>query len=87
MSIPEVELPNAELISQRRQEKFAQQIAQQLETSNLDQYRIVAKLAPQGEEALDMETLAAVLLKMSIKVSVHDHSPPDQYVVLVEFNV
>ncbi|EFE21002.1 helicase C-terminal domain protein, partial [Edwardsiella tarda ATCC 23685] len=39
MTIPEVELPNAELISQRRQEKFAQQIAQQLETGNLDQYR------------------------------------------------
>ncbi|HBC6354336.1 DEAD/DEAH family ATP-dependent RNA helicase [Proteus mirabilis] len=66
MSIPEVELPNAELISQRRQEKFAQQIAQQLETSNLDQYRaLLPKLAPQGEEALDMETLAAVLLKMA----------------------
>ncbi|WP_100157962.1 DEAD/DEAH family ATP-dependent RNA helicase [Proteus columbae] len=66
MTIPEVELPNAELISQRRQEKFAQQIAQQLETSNLDQYRaLLPKLAPQGEEALDMETLAAVLLKMA----------------------
>ncbi len=66
MSIPEVKLPNAELISQRRQEKFAQQIAQQLETSNLDQYRaLLPKLAPQGEEALDMETLAAVLLKMA----------------------
>ncbi|WP_109372677.1 DEAD/DEAH family ATP-dependent RNA helicase [Proteus genomosp. 6] len=66
MTIPEVELPNAELISQRRQEKFAQQIAQQLETSNLDQYRaLLPKLAPQDEEALDMETLAAVLLKMA----------------------
>ncbi|WP_193015687.1 DEAD/DEAH family ATP-dependent RNA helicase [Proteus sp. FME41] len=66
MTIPEVELPNAELISQRRQEKFAKQIAQQLETSNLDQYRaLLPKLAPQGEEELDMETLAAVLLKMA----------------------
>ncbi|WP_454208914.1 DEAD/DEAH family ATP-dependent RNA helicase [Proteus sp. Marseille-Q3619] len=66
MTIPEVELPNAELISQRRQEKFAQQIAQQLETSNLDQYRaLLPKLAPQDEEALDMETLAAVLLKIA----------------------
>ncbi|MGU0057128.1 hypothetical protein ACVXG7_24215 [Enterobacter hormaechei] len=51
--MPEVELPNAELISQRRQEKFAEQIAQQLEASNLDQYRaLLPKLAPQGEEAL-----------------------------------
>lgn len=64
LTIPEVELPNAELLSQRRQQKFAARIAQQLESSDLEQYRaLLAKLSPQDD--MDMETLAAALLKMA----------------------
>lgn len=64
LTIPEVELPNAELLGKRRLEKFAAKVQQQLESSDLDQYRaLLEKLAPQEE--LDMETLAAALLKMA----------------------
>ena len=64
LTIPEVELPNAELLSTRRQAKFAERVQQQLESSDLDQYRaLLEKLSPQEE--LDMETLAAALLKMA----------------------
>ncbi|WP_312836889.1 DEAD/DEAH family ATP-dependent RNA helicase, partial [Pantoea sp.] len=64
LTIPEVELPNAELLSTRRLEKFASRVQQQLESSDLDQYRaLLEKLSPQDE--LDMETLAAALLKMA----------------------
>ncbi|GAA0470415.1 MULTISPECIES: DEAD/DEAH family ATP-dependent RNA helicase [Tatumella] len=64
LTIPEVELPNAELLSSRRQAKFAERVQQQLESSDLDQYRaLLEKLSPQ--EDLDMETLAAALLKMA----------------------
>ncbi|CDL80305.1 DEAD/DEAH family ATP-dependent RNA helicase [Xenorhabdus cabanillasii] len=64
LTIPEVELPNAELLSQRRLEKFAANVQQQLESSDLDQYRaLLSKLGTSDE--LDMETLAAALLKMA----------------------
>lgn len=64
LTIPEVELPNTELLGQRRLAKFAAKVQQQLESSDLDQYRaLLAKLQP--EEELDMETLAAALLKMA----------------------
>ncbi|WP_058910857.1 DEAD/DEAH family ATP-dependent RNA helicase [Entomohabitans teleogrylli] len=64
LTIPEVELPNAELLGKRRLEKFAAKVQQQLESSDLDQYRaLLEKLQP--EESLDMETLAAALLKMA----------------------
>ncbi|RPE04515.1 DEAD/DEAH family ATP-dependent RNA helicase [Candidatus Pantoea deserta] len=66
LTIPEVELPNAELLSTRRLAKFAARVQQQLESSDLDQYRaLLEKLSPQGEDELDMETLAAALLKMA----------------------
>lgn len=64
LTIPEVELPNAELLGQRRLAKFAAKVQQQLESSDLDMYRaLLAKLQP--AEELDMETLAAALLKMA----------------------
>jgi ATP-dependent RNA helicase DeaD len=64
LTIPEVELPNAELLGKRRLEKFAAKVQQQLESSDLDQYRaLLAKIQP--EEELDIETLAAALLKMA----------------------
>lgn len=67
LTIPEVELPNAELLGQRRLEKFAAKVQQQLESSDLDQYRaLLAKIQPSAEgEELDIETLAAALLKMA----------------------
>lgn len=64
LTIPEVELPNAELLGERRLAKFAAKVQQQLESSDLDMYRaLLAKLQP--EEELDIETLAAALLKMA----------------------
>ncbi|WP_312985194.1 DEAD/DEAH family ATP-dependent RNA helicase [Atlantibacter sp.] len=67
LTIPEVELPNAELLGTRRLEKFAAKVQQQLESSDLDQYRaLLAKIQPTAEdEELDIETLAAALLKMA----------------------
>ncbi|XXN63754.1 DEAD/DEAH family ATP-dependent RNA helicase [Enterobacter ludwigii] len=64
LTIPEVELPNAELLGERRLAKFAAKVQQQLESSDLDQYRaLLSKMQP-GED-LDIETLAAALLKMA----------------------
>ncbi|MDF7787595.1 DEAD/DEAH family ATP-dependent RNA helicase [Pantoea sp. SGAir0180] len=64
LTIPEVELPNAELLGQRRLAKFAAKVQQQLESSDLEQYRaLLTKMQP--EEELDIETLAAALLKMA----------------------
>ena len=64
LTIPEVELPNAELLGERRLAKFAAKVQQQLESSDLDQYRaLLAKMQP--EEEMDLETLAAALLKMA----------------------
>lgn len=64
LTIPEVELPDSQLLSERRQAKFAEKIQQQFESSDLDQYRaLLKKLSP--SEDVDMETLAAALLKMA----------------------
>ncbi|SFC15042.1 DEAD/DEAH family ATP-dependent RNA helicase [Pragia fontium] len=64
ISIPEVDLPSGDLLSKRRLEKFATRVSQQLESSDLDQYRaLLAKLQPAEEQ--DIETLAAALLKMA----------------------
>lgn len=64
LTIPEVELPTAEVLSTRRLAKFAAKVQNQLESSDLDMYRaLLAKLQP--AEELDMETLAAALLKMA----------------------
>lgn len=67
LTIPEVELPNAELLGKRRLEKFAAKVQQQLESSDLDQYRaLLSKIQPTAEgEELDLETLAAALLKIA----------------------
>lgn len=64
LTIPEVALPSGELLSKRRLEKFATRVNQQLESSDLEQYRaLLAKLQP--VEECDIETLAAALLKMA----------------------
>ncbi|MFQ9949528.1 MAG: helicase-related protein [Escherichia coli] len=45
-----VELPNAELLGKRRLEKFAAKVQQQLESSDLDQYRaLLSKIQPTAE--------------------------------------
>lgn len=64
LTIPEVEIPTAKVLGERRLAKFAAKVQQQLESSDLDQYRsLLAKLQP--AEELDIETLAAALLKMA----------------------
>lgn len=64
LSIPEVDLPTAEVLSTRRLAKFAAKVKNQRESRDLDMYRaLLAKLQP--AEELDMETLAAALLKMA----------------------
>ncbi|MGL9760076.1 MAG: DEAD/DEAH family ATP-dependent RNA helicase [Symbiopectobacterium sp.] len=64
LTIPEVDLPNIELLGERRLAKFAAKVQSQLESSDLDMYRaLLAKLQP--TEELDIETLAAALLKMA----------------------
>ncbi|CRL44066.1 ATP-dependent RNA helicase DeaD [Sodalis glossinidius str. 'morsitans'] len=64
LTIPEVDLPTAEVLSTRRLAKFAAKVQNQLESSDLDMYRaLLAKLQP--AEELDIETLAAALLKMA----------------------
>ncbi|OTW36811.1 DEAD/DEAH family ATP-dependent RNA helicase [Enterobacter kobei] len=67
LTIPEADLPNAELLGKRRLEKFAAKVQQQLESSDLDQYRaLLSQIQPVAEgEELDMETLPAALLKMA----------------------
>ncbi|MDU6060281.1 MAG: DEAD/DEAH family ATP-dependent RNA helicase [Enterobacter sp.] len=67
LTIPEADLPNAELLGKRRLEKFAAKVQQQLESSDLDQYRaLLSQIQPVAEgEELDMEILAAALLKMA----------------------
>ncbi|MEM6052636.1 DEAD/DEAH family ATP-dependent RNA helicase [Erwinia sp. P7711] len=65
LTIPEVELPNAALLGERRLAKFAAKVQQQLESSDLEQYRaLLSKMQP-AEDELDIETLAAALLKMA----------------------
>src|SRR5476649_66714 len=64
LTIPEVEIPTADVLGERRLAKFAAKVQQQLESGDLDQYRaLLAKLQP--TEELDIETLAAALLKMA----------------------
>lgn len=67
LTIPEADLPNADLLGKGRLEKFAAKVQQQLESSDLDQYRaLLSQIQPVAEgEELDMETLAAALLKMA----------------------
>lgn len=63
-SIPEVQLPNKELLEQRRLAKFSQRVAQEIEAADLDNYReILPKLLKSDQT--DMETLAAALLKLA----------------------
>ncbi|VFP82153.1 DEAD/DEAH family ATP-dependent RNA helicase [Candidatus Erwinia haradaeae] len=64
LSIPEVELPNTKLLGQRRLEKFSEKIKKQLESCDLEEYRaLLSKIQP--SDSIDIEILAAVLLKIA----------------------
>ncbi|VFP88548.1 DEAD/DEAH family ATP-dependent RNA helicase [Candidatus Erwinia haradaeae] len=64
LSIPEVELPNTQLLGQRRLEKFSEKIKKQLESCDLEEYRVLlSKIQPADQ--IDIEILAAVLLKIA----------------------
>ncbi|AGJ61193.1 Cold-shock DEAD box protein A [Candidatus Moranella endobia PCVAL] len=64
LTIPAVELPTAEVLSTRRLSKFTAKVQNQLASRDLDLYRsLLTKLQP--AEEIDMETLAAILLKMA----------------------
>ena len=63
-SIPEVQLPNKELLEQRRLAKFSQRVAQEIEAADLDNYREILPKLLQSDQN-DMETLAAALLKLA----------------------
>lgn len=64
LKIPEVDIPKNDLLSARRLAKFSDKVKTQLESVDLDEYRkLLTKLKP--KEIIDMETLAAALLKMA----------------------
>ncbi|XBC43577.1 MAG: DEAD/DEAH box helicase [Buchnera aphidicola (Meitanaphis flavogallis)] len=64
LTMKEVTLPKIELLSKRRLEKFSKKVQLQLESKDLNQYRdLLSKL--QLTEKLDIELLAAALLKMA----------------------
>lgn len=62
--IPEVGLPDKALLEARRLARFSSQIQSQLTSSDLELYRELL-LKIQQESELDLETFAAVLLKMA----------------------
>lgn len=64
LTIPEVELPTGKVLMECRLTKFSKIVIHQLESSDIDQYRLLLpKLIPEG--SADIETLAAALLKMA----------------------
>ncbi|WWP00163.1 MAG: DEAD/DEAH box helicase [Candidatus Dasytiphilus stammeri] len=65
IEISEVNLPSAELISERRLLKFAAKVEKQIKSSDLNQYRtLLSKIQPK-DDVSDITTLAAVLLKIA----------------------
>ncbi|MXP67840.1 DEAD/DEAH family ATP-dependent RNA helicase [Pantoea sp. Aalb] len=63
-SIPEVELPSIELLTERRLANFADKVQKQVTSKDLESYRTLLNKI-QLKENLDIETLATVLLKMA----------------------
>ncbi len=63
-SIVEVKLPSSIFLSERRQNKFLENIKKQLNSSDLEKYRaLLTKLIANKE--IDLETLASILLKIA----------------------
>ncbi|CUX97035.1 DEAD/DEAH family ATP-dependent RNA helicase [Candidatus Hoaglandella endobia] len=66
LTIPEVKLPTNKVLGARRLAKFVARVQNQLESSDLEVYRaLLTKLQLVVDELLDMETLAAALLKLA----------------------
>ncbi|VFP80628.1 DEAD/DEAH family ATP-dependent RNA helicase [Candidatus Erwinia haradaeae] len=64
LHIPEVELPNTQILSQRRLANFSKKVKKQLDAGDLEEYRaLLYKIQP--ADIIDIETLAAALLKMA----------------------
>ncbi|VFP86400.1 DEAD/DEAH family ATP-dependent RNA helicase [Candidatus Erwinia haradaeae] len=64
LHIPEVELPNTQILSQRRLANFSKKVKKQLDGGDLEEYRaLLCKIQP--IDAIDIEILAAALLKMA----------------------
>ncbi|VFP87346.1 ATP-dependent RNA helicase DeaD [Candidatus Erwinia haradaeae] len=64
LHIPEVELPNTQILSQRRLASFSEKVKKQLADGDLEEYRaLLFKIQP--KDTRDIETLAAALLKMA----------------------
>ncbi|VFP88320.1 DEAD/DEAH family ATP-dependent RNA helicase [Candidatus Erwinia haradaeae] len=64
LHIPEVELPNAQILSQRRLANFSKKVKKQLDGGDLEEYRaLLYKIQP--ADTIDIETLATALLKMA----------------------
>ncbi|VFP83273.1 DEAD/DEAH family ATP-dependent RNA helicase [Candidatus Erwinia haradaeae] len=64
LHIPEIELPNSQLLAQRRLENFSTKVKQQLESGDLESYRmLLPKIQP--TDLIDIDILAAALLKMA----------------------
>ncbi|MFC0179708.1 DEAD/DEAH family ATP-dependent RNA helicase [Thorsellia kenyensis] len=61
--IPEVQLPTAETLAAHRIQSFTEKVKTEIESHDLDKYQaLIEKIQPQG---IDIETLAAALLKMA----------------------
>ncbi|VFP84435.1 ATP-dependent RNA helicase DeaD [Candidatus Erwinia haradaeae] len=64
LHISEIELPNSQLLAQRRLASFSKKVKEQLDSSDLESYRmLLPKIQPTDKR--DMETIAAALLKMA----------------------
>jgi len=62
--IPEVQLPKIELLCQKRLERFAKKVQEQLESRDLDEYVLLLDKLYSPDD-LDIKTFAAALLKMA----------------------
>lgn len=61
--IPEVQLPTAEVLTEHRIKNFVTKVQQQLDSSDLDKYQaLLSRIQP---EEVELETLAAALLKLA----------------------
>ncbi|CAL4323325.1 ATP-dependent RNA helicase DeaD [Buchnera aphidicola (Eriosoma lanigerum)] len=64
INIQEIKLPNLELLSERRLKKFSEKVKIQLNSTDLHEYcSLLPKIQPENE--LNIEKLAAALLKMA----------------------
>lgn len=65
ISIKEISLPKSEFLSKRRLEKFSEKVKIQLESKDLNEYRKLLLKLIHLNDKLEMELLAAALLKIA----------------------